>query len=130
MLLKNEGARVWYDMQAHDLTGSGMERGISNAKNFIIFLSHGVMSRPYCQQEQRWAKQYECHLIGVKEEDERHGVPDFAAEKASAPKDLQHLLNDVEFIAFRRRGYEEKAMVQEILRRGSGDISMATPAPR
>ena len=30
--------------------------------------------------EQRWAKQYNCNLIGIKEEDERHGAADFGEE--------------------------------------------------
>ena len=56
--------------------------------------------------EQRWAKEYGCNLIGVKEEDARHGVADFATEIESAPADLKHIFNDVEFIPLRRRGYE------------------------
>merc|ERR1711924_562658 len=69
--------------------------------------------------EQRWAKMYNCNFIGVVETDQRHGAADFAKEKESAPDDLKHLLGDVEYIDYDRRGYKEKAMVTELLRRFS-----------
>lgn len=137
-LLKNAGASVWYDMEASDLTVSGMEQAISQSRSVILFLSKGVMSRPFCHSEMRWAKQYGCGIVGVKEPDCRHGAPDFKHEKESAPQDLVHLLDDVEFIDYRRRGFEQKAMLPEILKRGDimvaaaldGDASLITKTPR
>jgi hypothetical protein len=116
-------------MQAQDLTAQGMEKGISESRNVIIFLSDNVMGRPFCNAEQRWAKQYNCNLIGVVETDSRHCPADFAKEKERAPVDLKHLLDDVEFIDFQRRGYMEKAMIDEILRRGNTEPSSEEPEP-
>jgi hypothetical protein len=118
LLLKAAGATVWYDMQAQDLTAQGMEEGVRQSRNVIIFLSDDVMGRPFCNAEQRWAKLYSCNLIGVLEKDDRHSPADFGKEKMRAPVDLKHILEDVEFIDYRRRGYEEKGMVEEIMRRG------------
>jgi hypothetical protein len=118
LLLKAVGATVWYDMQAQDLTAQGMEQGVRQSRNVIIFLSDDVMGRPFCNAEQRWAKLYSCNLIGVVEKDDRHSPADFGKEKMRAPVDLKHILEDVEFIDYRRRGYEEKGMVEEIMRRG------------
>jgi hypothetical protein len=73
-LLKEAGASVWWDMEATDLTAAGMERGVSQSRNVILFLSKGVMSRPFCHSEMRWAKQYKCGIVGVKESDGRHGA--------------------------------------------------------
>ena len=115
-LLRQEGARVWIDMQAEDLTLTGMEKGISESRNFVIFLSKGIMGREYIDAEQRWAIQYGCNIIGIVEKDEQHGKADFAEEKAHAPADLKHLLDDVEFLDYERRGYKERCMVDEILR--------------
>ena len=43
------GATVWYDMQASDLTEQGMEQGLANSRNALIFLSDGLMGRKFCQ---------------------------------------------------------------------------------
>eukprot|EP01050_Picozoa_sp_SAG11_P024404 SAG11_NODE_5181_length_1638_cov_1.339181_2_plen_96_part_00 len=52
---------------------------------------------------------------------DHHGRADFLKEKESAPADLKHLLDDVEFIPYRRREHEVQAMIDEIGRRG--DVS-------
>ena len=116
-MLTGSGCRVWYDMQAQDLTAQGMEKAVSQSRHVLMFLSDDLMGRPFCQAEQRWAKLYECHFVGVVEKDVRHGNADFSLEKERAPADLKHLLDDVEFIEYRRRDFEAKAMVQEIVRR-------------
>eukprot|EP01047_Picozoa_sp_COSAG01_P002170 COSAG01_NODE_56_length_31088_cov_39.354771_6_plen_516_part_00 len=84
----------------------------------LIFLSDGIMGRRFCNDEQRWAKLYSCNFVGVVEKDKRHGPADFAAEKSIAPADLAHILDDVEFIEYRRRDFEVKAMITELMRRG------------
>ena len=68
-------------------------------------------------------------MIGVVEKDDRHGKADFAKEKRSAPADLKHLLADVEFIEYRRRDFEAKAMVDEILRRAGLRPKLAAHEP-
>ena len=47
--------KVWYDNRADDLTKDGMLEGIERAAAFILFLSVGVLTRPYCQLEVRHA---------------------------------------------------------------------------
>ena len=46
---------MWYDNRASDLTKEGMLKGIERAAAFILFLSLGVLQRPYCQMEIRHA---------------------------------------------------------------------------
>ena len=48
-------AKVWYDNRADDLTKEGMLKGIEEASAFVLFLSTGVLQRPYCQMEIRHA---------------------------------------------------------------------------
>ena len=117
MLLQQAGASVWYDMQAQDLTAQGMEEGVSESRNLLVFLSDDCFGRPFCNAEQRWGKLYGCNIVGVVEKDSRHGPADFGKEKERAPADLKHLLDEVEFIEYRRRDFEAAAMVQELLRR-------------
>jgi hypothetical protein len=90
----------------------------TESRNVLIFLSDGIMGRPFCNDEQRWAKLYYCNFVGVVEKDTRHGPANFDTEKRRAPEDLVHILDDVEFIAYRRRDFEAKAMITELLRRG------------
>ena len=47
--------QVWYDNRASDLTKEGMLKGIEEAAAFVLFLSTGVLERPYCQMEIRHA---------------------------------------------------------------------------
>ena len=49
------GCKAWYDNRADDLTKEGMLKGIERAAAFILFLSSGVLQRPYCQLEIRHA---------------------------------------------------------------------------
>ena len=99
---KARGCSVWYDMTAEDLTEHGMEVGVSQSRNILMFLSADLMARPFCQKELRWGIKYGCTFIGVMEADNRHGKADFGEEKAKAPGDLKHLLDEVEFLAFQR----------------------------
>ena len=44
-----------YDNRADDLTKDGMLKGIESSAAFVLFLSTGVLERPYCQMEIRHA---------------------------------------------------------------------------
>jgi hypothetical protein len=44
-----------YDNRAKDLTKEGMRRGTRQAATFLLFLSEGVLERPFCQFEIREA---------------------------------------------------------------------------
>ena len=47
--------RPQYDNRADDLTKDGMLKGIESSAAFVLFLSTGVLERPYCQMEIRHA---------------------------------------------------------------------------
>eukprot|EP01043_Picozoa_sp_COSAG02_P048071 COSAG02_NODE_4682_length_5102_cov_11.871277_1_plen_1610_part_10 len=123
--LKRRGCRVWYDMQADDLTAHGMEVGVSHSRNMLMFLSADLMARIFCQYEQRWAIKYGCKFVGIVEKDERHGKADFGAEKQKAPEDLKHLLDEVEFLDYQRREFQLQALIEEIMRRGGCALDSA-----
>ena len=54
-LLVRPFVRPQYDNRADDLTKEGMLKGIEEAAAFVLFLSTGVLERPYCQMEIRHA---------------------------------------------------------------------------
>eukprot|EP00935_MAST-01C_sp_MAST-1C-sp1_P000692 g692.t1 len=109
-----------YDNRADDLTKEGMLKGIKQAAAFILFLSSGVLERPYCQLEIRQAMALKKPIVLlhgegprlwellraavlVHESDARYGSFDFRAAHAAAPADLQLLLDNTESLPFRRR---------------------------
>ena len=47
------GFAVWYDNRASDLTKEGMREGIVQAAAFLLFLSDGVLERPFCESVMR-----------------------------------------------------------------------------
>ncbi len=113
-LFRAQGWSVWYDMSADDLTEHAMQLGVSQSRNMLIFLSDGLMSRPFCLKEQRWGIEYKCKFIGIMEQDSRHGPADLAREREAAPEDLKFIFDQVEFEPYQRRKHLEAAMVQRI----------------
>ena len=100
------GFKVWYDNRADDLTKEGMLKGIEEAAAFVLFLSQGVLQRPYCQMEIRHALALKKPMVLLHESDIRHGGFDFRAAHEEAANDLKQLLDSNESLPFRRRGYE------------------------
>jgi hypothetical protein len=47
--LRQLGFTCWYDNRADDLTKEGMRKGIVHAAAFLLFLSKGVLDRPFCE---------------------------------------------------------------------------------
>lgn len=74
--LRQKGFKVWLDMEVSDITRVGMEACVRDSRCFVIFLSDGAMARPFCNDEQRWAKKYGCTVVGVVEKDSRYNPAD------------------------------------------------------
>ena len=63
---------MWYDNRADDLTKEGMLKGIEEAAAFLLFLSTGVLERPYCQMEIRHALALKKSIVLVHGERDAH----------------------------------------------------------
>eukprot|EP01043_Picozoa_sp_COSAG02_P019417 COSAG02_NODE_933_length_15812_cov_68.551709_13_plen_765_part_00 len=124
MRLEAKGFTVWHDMSADDVTAMGMEEGVSQSRNVIIFLSAGIMSREFCHAEQRWALYCGCNLIGLKEIDVRHHPAVIEKEKDSAPADLKHLLTDVNFEDFQRKEHLAETMIERVIKQRCHTVLM------
>ena len=59
--------RAQYDNRAQDRTKEGMRKGIENSSAFILFLSKGVLARPFCIYEIREAIVLEKPMILIRE---------------------------------------------------------------
>jgi hypothetical protein len=143
--LEKRGFRVWYDNRraADHRNLEGMKRGVRESEVFLIFLSgrketsgqpdlngeyEGPFTRWFCQEEMTAAHEAGLRCVGVKEDDERFGKPDFALEKSrsSSGKDggpiheraamNARILDEICFIDFRRQQHEMKGMIDEVVR--------------
>jgi hypothetical protein len=113
--LEKLGLKTWYDQSDEDVTKEGMREGLEQSLAVLLFLSAGVLSRPFVQFEVRTAMDLGKPIILVHETDARHGAFDFGKEKAETPMDLHHLFDDIESIPFRRKSYERSAMLDFIM---------------
>eukprot|EP00935_MAST-01C_sp_MAST-1C-sp1_P000110 g110.t1 len=87
--LEAKSFSVWYDQRAEDLTSQGMQDGVAGSAIFILFLSEGVMSRPFVHLEVREALSLKKRVILMHEQDPRFNSVDFQAERRAAPDDLK-----------------------------------------
>ena len=105
-------------MMADDLTKTGMVDGIHSSAVFILFLSDGVLQRPYCQLEIRAALETRRKILLVHEDDERHGKYDFSTRQTeNVPADIRTIGEAHESIPYRRRRHEKEAFYGELMRR-------------
>lgn len=82
------GAAFWIDVEKNP-TASGMEEGVKECTDFILFCTEGITESQWCQMEMRWALEYQKNIIVVTETDDRHGRPNFTELIRYAPSDLQ-----------------------------------------
>jgi hypothetical protein len=94
-----------------------MRRGVQQAAAFLLFLSEGVLERPFCQFEIREAMALKKPMLLIHESDPRFGSFDFGKAGSTAPADLKEMLNSHESLPFRRRGYERDGMLQSLIER-------------
>ena len=60
------------DNRADDLTKEGMLKGIEESAAFVVFLSTGILERPYCQLEIRHALALKKPVVLLHGESEMH----------------------------------------------------------
>ena len=123
------GFRPWYDQWAGkgssaegliDVTAEGMQRGVRNAAVFVIFLTKGIFTRPYCRLEIITAIKAGRPILTLKETDARRGAFDFSAAKAGVPRAfhpiVDRITSDIMAIPLRRDEGEQDLMLAKIAR--------------
>lgn len=118
-LMKQNEMKVWYDQDFPEgLTEAAMMQGVDNSKCLLMFLSKGVMTRPFCQGELRRAIKNKKPILFVHEDQKSaQGYAEIYEMRDEAPEDLRFLFKDVESLPFRRRKYEVDSMMNELSRR-------------
>ena len=137
--LKLAGWEVWYDQNADILTLDGMREGVEKSAVFILLLTEGVLTRPFVHFEMATAIKADVPWFLIHEEDARHGkfsfdefgnAPAFTktalglgnAEDGDdgpilEPADIKSIASSVESLAWRRRGYEKRSLINELVNR-------------
>ncbi len=84
-VLKERGFLCWYDNQMENLTRDAMAEGVRKSAFVILFLSKGVLERPFVQFEVETALSANKRVLLLHEQDPRHNPFDFAQEVQAAP---------------------------------------------
>jgi len=143
-LLKQLGVHCWRDMNANDLTERGMQQGVHDCECFVLFLTNCVLSRTYCLKEITWALEYGKKIIIVVEQDPRFAAWEYdrwiadkctrivgsdqystgwvqnsyeevARNHAEVVAEITKQHQEGTMLPFRRREFEVKALVRQIL---------------
>ena len=125
------GLDCWLDQNAAAITKDSMQDGVEASKVFLLFLSHGVLTRPFCLFEIRTALSKQKRIMLMHESDGRHGAFDFGSESSQAPPDMAELLEAHESIPWRRRRFEQDAILHELIKNsglGVERVSLAAAA--
>ena len=73
--LEQLGFVCWLDQKAASITKESMGLGVQSARVFLLFLSQGVLSRPFVLFEIKAALEQTKHIMLMHETDSRHGKP-------------------------------------------------------
>jgi len=71
--LEMRGLKVWYDQNADTIDEAAMKEGVQRSTVFVLFLSHKVFTRKFCQMEILEAKKAKKPVLLIREEDDRFG---------------------------------------------------------
>ena len=71
--LTSMGFNCWLDQNAAKITKESMKLGVASSRVFLIFLSEGVLTRPFCLFEIETALEMKKPLTLMHETDGRHG---------------------------------------------------------
>eukprot|EP01031_Cornospumella_fuschlensis_P025267 gene25267-30511_t len=87
------GISSWYDNAAEEITADSMEAGVAGSAVFLLFLTDGVLTRPFCQLEIRKAISLQKPILLLWEADElRGGTINIQQHADQAPEDIRSVL--------------------------------------
>ena len=114
--MKIRGYKCWYDQDATHITQTGMLEGIRSSAVFMLILTKGVFQRPWCLFEVRSAMHLRKPIQLLHEaETSRACFATLQEIIASAPEDMKVLFSEHESLPFRRKVYEQQALLDRLL---------------
>ena len=103
-----------------------MRKGIESCGTFLLFLSSGCLGRPFVRFELQTALELEKQVVLVHEADKQSQRFDFVADKELCPASMRYILDEIESLPFRRRGYERDSMLNAIIKRAGYQVRYAS----
>ena len=98
------GFNCWLDQKAETINKQSMAEGVRSSQVFLLFLSEGVLTRPFVLFEIESALKLGKRVMLIHETDGRHGPFVFGGPEAQgAPESIQQLLNTHEVCTARAR---------------------------
>merc|ERR1719160_341899 len=91
-----------------------MATGIANSSMVILFMSEGVLTRPFVIFELEQALKAQKQILLIHEQDQRHNPFEFAREVSLAPEWLRELVESHESLPWQRRGYLREALLDQL----------------
>ena len=127
--LTSMGYTCWLDQKAATITKESMQTGVSESRVFLLFLSEGVLTRPFCLFEIETAMTMQKKML-MHETDSRHVAFAFEVIPPALPS-IKTLLETHESLPYRRRRFEQDAILAELVRNsgltsGMGETGTAT----
>ncbi|GIL49750.1 hypothetical protein Vafri_6047 [Volvox africanus] len=109
------GLRCWLDKD-EDATEVGMRRGVAGSRYYLLFLTQGVLTRPFVQLEAREALALGKPVILVHETDPRFGAaPGFNDYVSEAPPELRQIFSLANSIPWYREEDFRAVSIKKIL---------------
>jgi WD40 repeat protein len=122
-VFNNMGLKAWVDMQANDLSTTGMLEGVNNSEHFVLFLTDGYFTREYCLMELDEAVRLKKDIVVIFEERERFGGASLDKLKAQVPDKYAFLTNKHEndsmkhgWIRLEVRAEFQRQMIDQLLK--------------
>merc|ERR1719161_2027848 len=92
-----------------------MAEGVQGSHCVVLFLSAGVLLRPYVQLEIGEAVKCGRPVLLMHEADERHHPFNFGTELEEAPSWMRDVIESHESIPWRRRNFERKGVLDMLI---------------
>eukprot|EP00037_Helgoeca_nana_P022088 m.224607 g.224607 ORF g.224607 m.224607 type:complete len:674 (-) comp25884_c0_seq1:215-2236(-) len=121
----------WIDQSASTINIKTMVHGIAQSSVFMATMTKSYFESRYCVLELRAALYLKKTIVMIHETDERQpGYATFYDFWKHAPQDLANLCNTVTSRPIRRKGYEQNALVQDIICQIRPELDRAQDAKR
>jgi hypothetical protein len=120
--LQRYGISCWFDNEEAEVTQDGMETGITQSNNFLLFLTVDTFKSKWVQYEVKHAIRLKKRIVLMVEEDERHNKFVFGeaqwddfVEHHLTIEEARTVISNYEAITYRRKQHERFAMLHKLL---------------
>jgi len=131
------GMKCWFD-QDNDPNEAGMEAGINESIVFLLFLTEGVLERPFVQKEVKWAMHSRKKFVVVAEKDKRRGGMEIGEHKdacVEAFPEIKPVFDKAVVVDYQTEKDLRVGMLKQIMERSgllanskkAGDVEVGRP---